>query len=166
MELGDARVLVTGGGSGLVLELPGRVVGFEADVSSEPQVEALVAKSQEALGGLNVLVNNAGIFRDGLLVSRHRGSDTKPAVIVNVSSAARGLQKRSTACSRSSSSATTSRAAASTSTADGSSEGRRRQAPLDRMGWKATTLSSSTPEPRPWSGSTSEIRPTSSCRAR
>jgi 3-oxoacyl-[acyl-carrier protein] reductase len=52
--------------------LPGRVVGFVADVSDEAQVERLVAESREALGALNGLVNNAGIFRDALLVKPDR----------------------------------------------------------------------------------------------
>lgn len=44
------------------------VKGFLADVSNEEQVVKLVTEAAGALGGLNVLVNNAGIFRDGLLV--------------------------------------------------------------------------------------------------
>ena len=49
-------------------ELPGKVVGFQADVASEESVSKLIDDAHAALGGLNVLVNNAGIFRDGLLV--------------------------------------------------------------------------------------------------
>jgi 3-oxoacyl-[acyl-carrier protein] reductase len=48
--------------------LPGKVIGFKADVSNEDDVVRLVRESHAALGGLNALVNNAGIFRDGLLV--------------------------------------------------------------------------------------------------
>ncbi len=48
--------------------LPGRVVGFKANVADEDQVIQLVNDAHAALGGLNGLVNNAGIFRDGLLV--------------------------------------------------------------------------------------------------
>lgn len=53
-------------------ELPGKVVGFEANVADEDSVVALVNNAAEALGGLNVLVNNAGIFRDGLLVKKDK----------------------------------------------------------------------------------------------
>ncbi len=53
-------------------DLPGKVVGFEANVASEESVIGLVKSAAETLGGLNVLVNNAGIFRDGLLVRKDR----------------------------------------------------------------------------------------------
>ena len=53
-------------------DLPGKVVGFECDVSDEEQVVGLIAKAAEALGGLNGIVNNAGIIRDGLLVKKDR----------------------------------------------------------------------------------------------
>ena len=53
-------------------ELPGSVVGFEANVADEAAVKAMVAYAQDETGGLNVLVNNAGIFRDGLLVKVDR----------------------------------------------------------------------------------------------
>jgi len=53
-------------------ELPGKVVGFVTDVSSEEQVTELVSNARSALGSLNGLVNNAGIFRDGLLVKKDR----------------------------------------------------------------------------------------------
>lgn len=54
--------------------LPGKVVGFRASVSDEAAVERLMTDAHAALGGLNVLVNNAGIFRDGLLVKKDRKS--------------------------------------------------------------------------------------------
>ena len=53
-------------------DLPGKVVGFEANVADEASVAQLIADASAALGGLNVLVNNAGIFRDGLLVKKDR----------------------------------------------------------------------------------------------
>ncbi|MEE2827584.1 MAG: SDR family oxidoreductase [Myxococcota bacterium] len=53
-------------------ELPGSVYGLEVDVTQEEQVQGLIADAEEALGGLNVLVNNAGIFLDSKLVSVDR----------------------------------------------------------------------------------------------
>ncbi len=53
-------------------DLPGTAHGITADVSDEDQVRALIAGAAEAMGGLNVLVNNAGLFRDSLLVSVDR----------------------------------------------------------------------------------------------
>lgn len=98
MQLKDARALVTGGAQGMgrcfveqlrdagakvafcdvnaegvreTAEALG-VPGFVADVADEESVQRLVSDASEALGGLNVLVNNAGITRDGLLVKRDR----------------------------------------------------------------------------------------------
>lgn len=48
--------------------LPGKVFTIKTDVSSETEVVALLEKAWELTGGLNGLVNNAGITRDGLLV--------------------------------------------------------------------------------------------------
>lgn len=53
-------------------DLPGKVKGFVANVADEDEVVALVKNAAEALGGLNGLINNAGIFRDGLLVKKDR----------------------------------------------------------------------------------------------
>ena len=105
--------------------LPGEVSGIRADVGDEAEVSRLLDEAWEAAGTLNVLVNNAGIFRDRLLVRKDRQtgelrklpladwdavirvdltgpflcarefaarvieSETRPAVIVNMSSAAR-----------------------------------------------------------------------------
>ena len=52
--------------------LAGSVKGFMCDVSQEDQVQKLVADAAESMGGLNGLVNNAGIIRDGLLVKKDR----------------------------------------------------------------------------------------------
>ncbi len=51
---------------------PGKVVARRLDVASEADVGAFVDWAHGALGGLNALVNNAGILRDGLLVKRDR----------------------------------------------------------------------------------------------
>lgn len=48
--------------------LKGKVYGFKANVAVESDVVELITKARDAMGGLNVLVNNAGIFRDGMLV--------------------------------------------------------------------------------------------------
>ena len=50
------------------------VPGFVADVSDEESVASMIGEASEALGGLNVLVNNAGITRDGLLVKKDRNT--------------------------------------------------------------------------------------------
>ncbi|MEZ6188188.1 MAG: SDR family oxidoreductase [Planctomycetota bacterium] len=65
-----ADVSAEGIGETLTLgaNLPGKLYACEADVSSEESVTALIKRAAEDMGGLNVLVNNAGIFRDGLLV--------------------------------------------------------------------------------------------------
>jgi 3-oxoacyl-[acyl-carrier protein] reductase len=52
--------------------LPGKVVGFVADITDEDSVTNLIHSSRDALGGLNGLINNAGIFRDGMLVKKDR----------------------------------------------------------------------------------------------
>jgi len=54
--------------------LPGNITAIAANVTDEDSVRALINASTEAMGGLNVLVNNAGIFRDGLLVKVDRDS--------------------------------------------------------------------------------------------
>jgi 3-oxoacyl-[acyl-carrier protein] reductase len=52
--------------------VPGRVHSRRFDVSSEADVAAFVEWAWGAMGGLNALVNNAGIIRDGLLVKKDR----------------------------------------------------------------------------------------------
>jgi 3-oxoacyl-[acyl-carrier protein] reductase len=51
----------------LPLQGEARSVGIGADVSDTDAVEAAVARVVEELGGIHVLVNNAGITRDNLL---------------------------------------------------------------------------------------------------
>lgn len=59
--------------------LPGKVHTRKLDVSSEADVGAFVEWAYGAMGGLNGLINNAGILRDGLLVKKDRttGAVTK-----------------------------------------------------------------------------------------
>jgi len=53
-------------------ELPAGIARRRLDVSSEDDVVAFVAWAAEQLGGLNGLINNAGILRDGLLVKKDK----------------------------------------------------------------------------------------------
>ena len=52
--------------------LPGKIHTRKLDVSSEADVGAFVDWAFGAMGGLNGLVNNAGILRDGLLVKKDK----------------------------------------------------------------------------------------------
>jgi 3-oxoacyl-[acyl-carrier protein] reductase len=50
--------------------LPGRVETAPLDVTQEASVRAFLAETVQRLGTPNLLVNNAGILRDGLLALR------------------------------------------------------------------------------------------------
>ena len=52
----------------------GRVHVRKLDVSREEDVASFVAFARDAMGGLNGLINNAGILRDGLLVKKDRNT--------------------------------------------------------------------------------------------
>jgi 3-oxoacyl-[acyl-carrier protein] reductase len=52
--------------------LPAKVHKRKLDVRREGDVAEFVAWARDAMGGLNALVNNAGIIRDGLLVRKDR----------------------------------------------------------------------------------------------
>ena len=52
--------------------LPGKVFTRKLDVANEAEVAAFVDWAAGAMGGLNGLINNAGILRDGLLVKKDR----------------------------------------------------------------------------------------------
>jgi 3-oxoacyl-[acyl-carrier protein] reductase len=76
--------------------LPGKVHARRLDVGNEEDVGAFVGWAKGAMGGLNGLVNNAGILKDGLLVKKDRetgavkklGKDQWDAVIaVNLTGA-------------------------------------------------------------------------------
>lgn len=53
--------------------LPGNVFIQKLDVSHEASVVAFVGEASEQFNGLNTLVNNAGILRDGLLAKAETG---------------------------------------------------------------------------------------------
>ncbi len=100
MKLSDLKAIVTGGASGMgrtfALELArggaavvvadldedkmaevvaageGRISAIRANVAEEEDVVALISGASERMGGLNALINNAGIFRDGLLVKQDK----------------------------------------------------------------------------------------------
>ncbi|MFO0568217.1 MAG: SDR family oxidoreductase [Polyangiaceae bacterium] len=96
MDLASLKVIVTGAGRGMgahfakqlaaagakvaagdvdegaLAELPAGIARRRLDVSNEADVVSFTAWAAGELGGLNGLINNAGILRDGLLVKRDR----------------------------------------------------------------------------------------------
>lgn len=52
--------------------LPGRVHVHKLNVTDEKETQAFVDFADDAMSGLNGIVNNAGIIRDGLLVKKKR----------------------------------------------------------------------------------------------
>src|ERR1700761_2658696 len=54
--------------------LQGKVVTRKLNVGDEADIASFVKFARESLGGLNGLVNNAGILRDGLLVKKDRAT--------------------------------------------------------------------------------------------
>jgi len=98
MKLSDLKVIVTGAAQGMgahfaarlheagarvaagdvneagLAALPEGVARRRLDVSSEGDVQGFVAWAARELGGLNGLVNNAGVIRDGLLVKKDRAT--------------------------------------------------------------------------------------------
>lgn len=101
MQLDQMKIVVTGGASGMgrhfslalakagahvaafdlneegLASLKAQAAGLKLDtyacnVADEAQVEASFTQAWNDLGGLNGLVNNAGIFRDGMLVKKDR----------------------------------------------------------------------------------------------
>lgn len=51
-----------------IMQQGGRAVALQADMADPEQADALVARAEEALGPLRILINNAGITRDRLVV--------------------------------------------------------------------------------------------------
>jgi 3-oxoacyl-[acyl-carrier protein] reductase len=55
-------------------DLPGKVFTRRLDVAVEAEVGAFVEWAHDSMAGLNGLINNAGILRDGLLVKKDRST--------------------------------------------------------------------------------------------
>ena len=96
MQINQLKIIVTGGAQGMgahfakrlaeggaqvacgdvneamLAELPKGIHRRRLDVSNESDCESFVHWAHEVMGGLNGLVNNAGIIRDGLLVKKDK----------------------------------------------------------------------------------------------
>lgn len=67
----------------LAVELGDRVHVFPADLGDVAQVEALVKTATEAMGSINILVNNAGLTRDNLSL-RMKAEEWEEVIRVNL----------------------------------------------------------------------------------
>lgn len=99
-----ANVALSGTREGVLEEvkasLPGEAAIVTANLSDAESVDGLVARAEEAIGPLDILVANAGITRDGLLM-RMKDEDWNDVLNVNlgsyfrlVRSSMRGMMKR------------------------------------------------------------------------
>jgi 3-oxoacyl-[acyl-carrier protein] reductase len=72
LQAAGARVAIVGRDLGraeaVAAELGARTCGVACDVANPAQVDAAVAAAEEALGPIGILVNNAGLTRDNLLI--------------------------------------------------------------------------------------------------
>ncbi|MCK4376032.1 MAG: 3-oxoacyl-[acyl-carrier-protein] reductase [Candidatus Brocadiae bacterium] len=66
-------------------------LALQADVSQFDQVREAVSKANEAFGHVDVLVNNAGITRDGLLI-RMSAEDWDKVLAINLTGAFNGIK--------------------------------------------------------------------------
>lgn len=67
-----AKVAVGDVNEGMLAELPKGIARRRLDVTDEAACTDFVAWAEDEMGGLNALVNNAGIIKDGLLVKKDR----------------------------------------------------------------------------------------------
>ena len=98
MQLKDLKIIVTGGAQGMgahfatrlqeagaqvavgdvneerLAALPSAIHRRRLDVSKEEECVAFVEWAHQAMGGLNGLINNAGILRDSLLVKKDKAT--------------------------------------------------------------------------------------------
>ena len=49
-----------------IIEAGGGAAGFQVNVSRQEEVQALIQYAVDTYGGLDIMVNNAGINRDGI----------------------------------------------------------------------------------------------------
>ncbi len=70
----------------LIEEKGGRATAIKADVSSEGEVEAFFGQVIETCGRIDVLINNAGITKDGL-IARMKVSDWDSVIDTNLKGA-------------------------------------------------------------------------------
>lgn len=84
----------------LAAELGGRAAVVACDLSERTAVDGLVARAEEALGEIDILVHNAGITRDGLAM-RMKDEDWDSVLAVNLTAgfrlfrtSLRGMLKR------------------------------------------------------------------------
>lgn len=66
-----------------ITEAGGSAIALQADVSKEDQVDALIKGTMEKFGRIDVLVNNAGITRDTLLL-RMKPADWQAVIDLNL----------------------------------------------------------------------------------
>jgi 3-oxoacyl-[acyl-carrier protein] reductase len=71
MKLSDLKIIVTGSAQGMGAHFVARLHEAGAKVAAG---DVNVAWAHEQMGGLNGLVNNAGILRDGLLVKKDKAT--------------------------------------------------------------------------------------------
>ena len=67
----------------LAAQLGERVAVLPADLGDDDSVDRLPGRAQEALGGLDIVVSNAGITRDGLLL-RMKDEDWQTVLQINL----------------------------------------------------------------------------------
>ena len=84
----------------LAAELGGRVHILPANLADSSETEALVPRAEEVMGQLDILVANAGVTRDNLLVQL-RDEDWEQVIAINLSAtfrlsraAVRGMMRR------------------------------------------------------------------------
>ena len=70
----------------LVADAGGKAVGMQVNVASEKEVAEFVGRALDETGRVDVLVNNAGITRDGLIV-RMKEADWDDVINVNLKGA-------------------------------------------------------------------------------